>query len=107
MCFVFCSLWGLHGSPLGLHESRKEIWTVIHVKLIVSASVTRYNKMTELGVFFASFGNVYEAALGAFRLQISRVKGSVVLSLCLKGYSGILDLDANVSGVCWFVLKLG
>lgn len=48
--------------------------------------------MTKLGVFFASFGNVYEDALDAFRLQMSRVKGPVVLSLCLKVYSRILDL---------------
>lgn len=54
--------------------------------------MTRYNTMTKLGVFFASFGNVYEDALDAFRLQMSRVKGPVVLSLCLKVYSRILDL---------------
>lgn len=34
----------------GLHESRKEIWAVMLTKFIVSASVTHYDKMTELNV---------------------------------------------------------
>lgn len=47
---------------------------------------------------------MYQEALDVFRLQISRLKLSVVTSLCLCG--SILHLDANGDEVCWFVLNL-
>lgn len=50
---------------------------------------------------------MYQEALDAFRLQMSRVKLSVVTSFYLKGYSQVLDLNANVGEVYWFVLKIG